>query len=123
MAEAAEKASIAQGVAMEAQAKVAPAREEEMIAAAVLRKLEGVRVGLERDLKDADDVIARLGAEAERLAADQAREERFRRRRARWRWARLDQERGALAASEDEPRRVESGGRDIRGGRAKACGS
>jgi chromosome segregation protein len=102
VAEAAEKASIAQGVAMEAQAKVAPAREEEMIAAAVLRKLEGVRVGLERDLKDADDVIARLGAEAARLTADQGREERFA-ADARDALARLNQERGGLAAAEDEP--------------------
>ncbi|HWA21991.1 MAG TPA: AAA family ATPase, partial [Caulobacterales bacterium] len=102
VAQAAEKASVAQGVAMEAQAKVAPAREEEMIAAAVLRRLEGVRVGLERDLKEAEDAIARLGTEAERLGAERARDERFA-SDARDALTRLERERGALAAMADAP--------------------
>ncbi len=102
VAEAAEKASVAQSVAMEAQAKVAPAREEEMVAVAILRKLEGVRVGLERDLKDSEDAIARLAADGERLNADHARDERFA-ADAREALARLEQEHGALASSSGEP--------------------
>jgi chromosome segregation protein len=75
VAEAAEKVSLAQRITMEAGAKVAPAREEEMLAAAILRKLEGVKVGLERDLKDAEEIIARHKQERDRLTADQARED------------------------------------------------
>jgi chromosome segregation protein len=73
VAAAAEEASAAERVASQARDALGPLREAEMIAAAVLRRLEGVRVGLERDLADAEAAIARADAEAAR-----ARDERER---------------------------------------------
>ncbi|MBS0384729.1 MAG: AAA family ATPase, partial [Proteobacteria bacterium] len=55
-AAAAVDASAAERAAEAARDALAPLREAEMIAAAVLRRLEGVRVGLERDLAEADAV-------------------------------------------------------------------
>lgn len=76
VAAAASEASAAERGAGEAREGLAPLREQEMIAAAVLRRLEGVRVGLERDLAEAQGVIERCDQdaqrnrdEAERLAA------------------------------------------------------
>ena len=65
-AQAAETASVSARAAMEAEAKLAPAQEEELIAAAVLRGLEAKRVGLERD-------AAELAAAAERRTVELAR--------------------------------------------------
>ncbi|MBI1250643.1 MAG: AAA family ATPase [Alphaproteobacteria bacterium] len=53
---------------------LAPLREEEMIAAAVLRRLEGVRVGLERDVQEAQSALDRLQADIARVDADETRE-------------------------------------------------
>ncbi len=66
VAQAASAASAAQRTAEQAREKLAPLREEEMVAAAVLRRLEGVRVGLERDLAEAQAAIARYDSEARR---------------------------------------------------------
>src|SRR5262245_95817 len=70
-AAAAADASAAERAADDAREALTPLREAEMIAAAVLRRLEGVRVGLERDLAEADAVIARCDDDARR-AADEA---------------------------------------------------
>ena len=71
VAQAAADASAAERAANEAREALGPLREEEMIAAAVLRRFEGVRVGLERDISEADAVLARCD-EDERRARDEA---------------------------------------------------
>jgi chromosome segregation protein len=71
VAQAAREASAAERAAEEAREALTPLREEETIAAAVLRRLEGVRVGLERDLGDAEAAVARCDADAAR-ARDEA---------------------------------------------------
>src|SRR5262249_1347528 len=63
---AAADASAAERKADQAREALTPLREAEMVAAAVLRRLEGVRVGLERDLADAEAVIARADADMTR---------------------------------------------------------
>ena len=73
VAEAATDASAAERAADAAREALAPLREEEAIAAAVLRRLEGVRVGLERDLAEAEAAIARCDADAERANAEAER--------------------------------------------------
>ncbi|MDX2238663.1 MAG: AAA family ATPase [Hyphomonadaceae bacterium] len=73
-AQAAVRVSEAQRNADAARDALGPLREEEMIAAAVLRRLEGVRVGLERDVADAEAALARLRDDLARLDADEARE-------------------------------------------------
>jgi chromosome segregation protein len=71
VASAAAGASAAERKADEAREALAPLREAEMVAAAVLRRLEGVRVGLERDLADAEAIVARCDADMAR-ARDEA---------------------------------------------------
>ena len=66
VAQAASEASAAERAAETAREGLAPLREQEMIAAAVLRRLEGVRVGLERDLAEAQGVIERCDQDAQR---------------------------------------------------------
>ena len=66
VAAAASEASAAERAAEQSREGLAPLREQEMIAAAVLRRLEGVRVGLERDLAEAQSVIERCDADAAR---------------------------------------------------------
>lgn len=101
VADAAEAASIAARRAMEAEARLAPAQEEAMIAAAVMRGLEGKRIGLERD-------AAEIAAAAERRARDTARSDEDAARAARdaedaaAALARLDAERAALGADADD---------------------
>jgi chromosome segregation protein len=73
VAAAASEASAAARAAEDAREALTPLREQEMIAAAVLRRLEGVRVGLERDLADAEGVIERCVADAERNRAEAER--------------------------------------------------
>ncbi|WP_395644559.1 chromosome segregation protein SMC [Terricaulis sp.] len=73
VAAAAADASAAERAASEARDGLAPLRELEMIAAAVLRRLEGVRVGLERDLAEADATMARAEADAARNADEAQR--------------------------------------------------
>ncbi len=68
VAQAATDASAAERHAEAARNALGPLREEETIAAAVLRRFEGVRVGLERDLADAEAIIARCDADARRAA-------------------------------------------------------
>ncbi|HVY83914.1 MAG TPA: chromosome segregation protein SMC [Caulobacterales bacterium] len=72
-AEAATEASAAERAAEDAREAIGPLREEEMVAAAVLRRLEGVRVGLERDLAEAEAAIARIDAEAQRGGEERER--------------------------------------------------
>jgi len=76
VAQAAADASAAERKAQNARDALGPLREEEMVAAAVLRRFEGVRVGLERDLAEAvatiercDSDLRRTEEEMERLAA------------------------------------------------------
>jgi len=71
VAQAAADASAAERAANDAREALGPLREEEMVAAAVLRRFEGVRVGLERDVAEADAVLARCD-EDERRARDEA---------------------------------------------------
>ncbi|MET0181797.1 MAG: AAA family ATPase [Caulobacterales bacterium] len=75
VADAVQSASEAARLAETARDALPPLREEEMVAAAVLRRLEGVRVGLERDLAEADAIIARADDDARRIAEDIARSE------------------------------------------------
>lgn len=71
VAQAAADASAAERAANGAREALGPLREEEAIAAAVLRRFEGVRVGLERDVAEADAALARCD-EDERRAHDEA---------------------------------------------------
>jgi chromosome segregation protein len=73
VAQAAAEASAAERAADDAREALAPLREEEAIAAAVLRRLEGVRVGLERDLGEAEAAIARCDADARRATNEAER--------------------------------------------------
>ena len=73
VAQAAADASAAERAANEAREALGPLREQEMIAAAVLRRFEGVRVGLERDLAEAESVIERCNADAQRARDEAAR--------------------------------------------------
>ena len=73
VAAAASEASAADRAAEEARDGLTPLREEEMVAAAVLRRLEGVRVGLERDLAEAESAIARCDEDASRNRAEAER--------------------------------------------------
>ena len=70
-AASASAAGAAERSAEEARDALTPLREEEAIAAAVLRRLEGERVGFERDLAEAEAAIARYDADARR-AEDEA---------------------------------------------------
>jgi chromosome segregation protein len=78
VAGAAADASAAERTADEAREKLTPLREEEAIASAVLRRLEGVRVGLERDLADAEAAIARADADLQRARSEAERLEALR---------------------------------------------
>ena len=69
-----------------------------MVAAAVLRRLEGVRVGLERDLAEAEAAIARAESDAQR-ARDEAERLEVSKRDAEGALARLAEEVAALAPS------------------------
>jgi chromosome segregation protein len=72
-AKAAGEASAAERAAEDAREALTPLREEEAVAAAVLRRLEGVRVGLERDLAEAEAAIARCDADARRAMEEAER--------------------------------------------------
>ncbi|KAF0173738.1 MAG: chromosome segregation protein, partial [Caulobacteraceae bacterium] len=78
VAAAAEMASAARRAADEALGKLPALREEELVAATVLRRLEGERVGLERDLRDAEAVFARAEEALRRLSEDEERETQMR---------------------------------------------
>ncbi len=101
VAEAATAASQAARAGENAQEALPPLREEEAIAAAVLRRLEGVRVGLERDLAEADAVMARADDDARRIADDIARTETIETDAAAAR-ARLDAELAAFGAQDSD---------------------
>jgi chromosome segregation protein len=95
VAQAASEASAAERAADEAREGLTPLREQEMIAAAVLRRLEGVRVGLERDLADAQGVIERCDQDAQRARDESERLEALR-QDAQAALARLTEEADAL---------------------------
>jgi chromosome segregation protein len=78
VAEAAADASAVARGAEESREKLSPLREEEAVASAVLRRLEGVRVGLERDLADAEGAIARADADLQRAREEAERLEALR---------------------------------------------
>ncbi|MDX2276224.1 MAG: chromosome segregation protein SMC [Hyphomonadaceae bacterium] len=78
VAEAAADASAMARAAEAAREKLTPLREEEAIASAVLRRLEGVRVGLERDLADAEAAVARADADLQRAREEAERLEALR---------------------------------------------
>ncbi|MGE0044823.1 MAG: AAA family ATPase, partial [Hyphomonadaceae bacterium] len=73
VAEAATAASQAAREAESAREALQPLREEEAVASAVLRRLEGVRVGHERDLQQAEEKVARAEADIERLGDEASR--------------------------------------------------
>ncbi|MBY0563335.1 MAG: chromosome segregation protein SMC [Hyphomonadaceae bacterium] len=99
VADAASEASAAQRRAELAQEALSPLREEEMVAAAVLRRLEGVRVGLERDLAEAEASIERCTEDARRAGEEVGRLEALK-RDASDALARLSAEAGALGAAD-----------------------
>jgi len=78
VAQAAAEASAAERSAGEAREGLGPLREQQMIAAAVLRRLEGVRVGLERDLAETQGVIERCDQDAARNRQESERLEALR---------------------------------------------
>ncbi len=78
VAAAAEEASAARRAAEGAAEQLPALREEELVAATVLRRLEGERVGLERDLRDAETIVARAVDALKRLDEDEERETRMR---------------------------------------------
>jgi chromosome segregation protein len=96
-AAAAAEASAAERRADTAREALIPLREAETIAASVLRRLEGVRVGLERDLADAEAVIARADADMAR-ARDESRRVQALHRDAGEALARLDGEAESLGS-------------------------
>jgi len=100
VAQAATDASAAERAANEAREALGPLREEEMVAAAVLRRFEGVRVGLERDVAEADAVIARCD-EDERRARDEAERLDALKRDAETALARLDTEASELGSGDE----------------------
>jgi chromosome segregation protein len=100
VAEAAEAASAARRAVDAAQERAPPLREEEMIATAVLRRLEGERVGVERDLAEARAVVGRAQDALRRLEEDAAREMQMR-EDAGATMARLDAESAELAAADE----------------------
>lgn len=79
VAAAATEASAAERSVEDAREALTPLREEEAIAGAVLRRLEGVRVGLERDLAEAQAAIERCDAEARRAEEEAERLEALKR--------------------------------------------
>jgi chromosome segregation protein len=101
VAQAASEASAAERAADEAREALAPLREQEMIAAAVLRRLEGVRVGLERDLAEAQSVIERCDADAQRNHDEAERLEALK-QDAQSALARLSEEASALGPSDGD---------------------
>jgi chromosome segregation protein len=100
VAAAAETASSARRAADDAQEAFPPLREEELVASAVLRKLEGERVNVERDLQEAQGVVARARDAIARLDEDAAREARMQEDAAAA-LARLDAEAQSLAGDEE----------------------
>src|SRR5262245_22670720 len=101
VAHAAGEASAAERAAEGAREALGPLREEETIAAAVLRRLEGVRVGLERDLADAEAAVARCDADAARARGEAERLEALK-RDAEAALARLTQEADALGPADKD---------------------
>ncbi len=99
VAQAAAEASAAERAASEAREGLGPLREQEMIAAAVLRRLEGVRVGLERDLAEAQGVIERCDQDAERNRDESERLEALK-QDAQTSLTRLTEESAALGADD-----------------------
>jgi len=98
-AQSAVNVSAAERRANEARDALTPLREEEAIAAAVLRRFEGVRVGFERDLAEAEAAIARCDAEALRATAE-AEPLKALQRDARSALSRLASERQALGPAD-----------------------
>jgi chromosome segregation protein len=122
VAEAASDASSAERAADAAREALTPLREEEAVAAAVLRRLEGVRVGLERDLAEAETAIARCDADARR-AMEEAERLTALKRDAEDALARLASEADALApasGSEGALAAAETAAREAANRRAEA---
>jgi chromosome segregation protein len=101
VAEAAAQASAAARAVETAREALAPLREEEVVTAAVLRRLEGVRVGLERDVAEADAVIARCDEDRARASAESERLETLR-ADADASLKRLNEEAATLGARDDK---------------------
>jgi chromosome segregation protein len=77
MAHAETRASAATRALDAARAALEPLREEDMIATAVLRRLEGERVGLERDVAEAKAAYDRAAERLASLTSEQEREARL----------------------------------------------
>lgn len=105
VAQAASEASAAERAAEAARESLTPLREQEMIAAAVLRRLEGVRVGLERDLAEARGVIERCDLDAGRNRDEAGRLEALK-QDANAALARLAAEAGALGPGDGDSARA-----------------
>ncbi|ANP45055.1 chromosome segregation protein SMC [Candidatus Viadribacter manganicus] len=101
VAQAGAEASAAERSAGEVREGLGPLREQEMIAAAVLRRLEGVRVGLERDLAEAQSVIERCDRDAGRNREENERLEALK-QDAHASLARLTEEAATLGAGDGE---------------------
>lgn len=100
VAQAAADASAAERAAETAREALGPLREEEMVAAAVLRRFEGIRVGLERDVAEADAVITRCDEDARR-ARDEAERLEALKRDAEAALARLGAEASELGSGDE----------------------
>jgi chromosome segregation protein len=100
-AEAAAKVSAAARAAEAAQDALGPLREEETVAAGILRQLEGVRVGLDRDIAEADAAIARCDEDRARAGAEATRVEALK-RDAEAAIARLGEEAAQLGDGDDQ---------------------
>ncbi len=101
VAQAAADASAAERTANDSREALGPLREEEMVAAAVLRRFEGVRVGLERDVAEADAVIARCDEDARRAQDESERLEALK-NDAQTALARLDAEAAELGSGDQK---------------------
>jgi chromosome segregation protein len=99
--EHAEAASRAARQALEAGTALAPVREAALIAAAVLRKLEGDRIGLQRDLDDAEAALKRAHSAVAQGRETVARETQLA-QEANAALARLADEAKSFGADDDE---------------------
>jgi chromosome segregation protein len=68
-----EQASVSARIAQEAATRATPAEEEMMIVSAILRGLEGRRIGLDRDAADLDAATARRAEDERRMNDERVR--------------------------------------------------
>ena len=102
VADTAAAAATASARALETEAALKPLRDEEITAAAVLRRIEEERVKIDAQLEKAESELRAIEQEIERLTAERAREEALL-TDADAAVARLTEEEAALALAQDAP--------------------